>query len=322
MGRSKSCPETVSRRGAPWVAIIVGVVGSGSSGLSAVPTGRGQRPSGARRRPEHVLEPGCRDHHQPRPRRPSGAGVSLPVDDLVTGMSGTVSDIDVSLSGFSHAGRQRRRHPPGRPRWPERHPVLGSRRCHHGGGRQQRGCHVRRQRPLRRSAVLNHRRDGELPADRPGRGRDGCRLTFPAPAPSPSANTTLAGAFSGTTPNGTWSLFVVDDTDGDDGTMSGGWSLVVTTTATAAPTTTTLVSSPNPSTTGSSVAFTATVTSAGSPVTTGTLTFTDGPTGLATNVSLNASGRRHSRPAASMSAPTRSRPPTTGQPRCSPARAR
>ncbi|HEY0545655.1 MAG TPA: hypothetical protein VGC91_09785, partial [Pyrinomonadaceae bacterium] len=35
--------------------------------------------------------------------------------------------------------------------------------------------------------------------------------TFPAPAPAPSANTTLAAAFNGIDPNGTWSLYVVDD---------------------------------------------------------------------------------------------------------------
>lgn len=48
--------------------------------------------------------------------------------------------------------------------------------------------------------------------------------TFPAPAPAPSANTTLA-TFNGTNPNGTWSLYVVDDAGGDSGSIAGGWCL-------------------------------------------------------------------------------------------------
>jgi subtilisin-like proprotein convertase family protein len=45
---------------------------------------------------------------------------------------------------------------------------------------------------------------------------------FPAPAPVPSGATQLA-AFNGTNPNGTWSLYVVDDAGDDSGNISGGW---------------------------------------------------------------------------------------------------
>ena len=62
--------------------------------------------------------------------------------------------------------------------------------------------------------------------------------TFPAPAPAPSAATTLA-TFNGSDPNGTWSLFVVDDAGGDTGSMAGGWCLEL---ATAPPTAVTLSS--------------------------------------------------------------------------------
>ncbi|MBE2198540.1 MAG: DUF4397 domain-containing protein, partial [Anaerolinea sp.] len=48
--------------------------------------------------------------------------------------------------------------------------------------------------------------------------------TFPAPAPAPSAETQLA-VFNNTNPNGTWSLYVVDDTGGDSGQIAGGWCL-------------------------------------------------------------------------------------------------
>ena len=52
--------------------------------------------------------------------------------------------------------------------------------------------------------------------------------SFPSPAPTPSSNTTLASAFDGTTPNGTWSLYVTDNVSGDTGSMSG-WSVTITT---------------------------------------------------------------------------------------------
>jgi subtilisin-like proprotein convertase family protein len=59
---------------------------------------------------------------------------------------------------------------------------------------------------------------------------------MPAPAPAlpysqpPSAGTaTLNGTFGGINPNGTWKLFVVDFIEGDEGSIGGGWSLDITT---------------------------------------------------------------------------------------------
>lgn len=60
--------------------------------------------------------------------------------------------------------------------------------------------------------------------------------TFPAPAPAPSANTTLAAAFGGTNPNGVWQLFMVDDLGADMGVLGNGWSMNITTTGTSATT--------------------------------------------------------------------------------------
>jgi subtilisin-like proprotein convertase family protein len=51
--------------------------------------------------------------------------------------------------------------------------------------------------------------------------------TFPAPAPVPNATVALAN-FNGTMPNGTWSLYVVDDAGLDVGRLAGGWSLDIT----------------------------------------------------------------------------------------------
>ena len=54
--------------------------------------------------------------------------------------------------------------------------------------------------------------------------------TFPAPAPTPSGGSALS-VFNGISPNGTWSLYIVDDSGGDAGSISGGWCLDLTTVA-------------------------------------------------------------------------------------------
>jgi subtilisin-like proprotein convertase family protein len=121
---------------------------------------------------------------------------------------------------------------------------------------------------------------------------------FPPPAPAgpynhpaPAGGSTFANIFNGANPNGTWSLYVVDDVAGDIGTIAGGWSLTFTTSGDA-PTMTTLASSLNPSLTGQSVTFTAAVkrVSNSAPVTNGTVTFREGATPLAANVALNTNG--------------------------------
>ncbi len=49
-------------------------------------------------------------------------------------------------------------------------------------------------------------------------------VSFPAPAPSGAYGSTLK-AVNGQSPNGVWSLYVLDDAAGDAGLIAGGWSL-------------------------------------------------------------------------------------------------
>lgn len=123
---------------------------------------------------------------------------------------------------------------------------------------------------------------------------------FPAPGPAtvndpaPEGVATLASTFNGVAPNGNWNLFVIDDSlGGGVSTISGGWSIDITA-GSAAATTTTLTSNINPAQTGQTITFTSTTTQTigGAPVNAGTVSFTNNGVAIAgcTAVAVNASG--------------------------------
>ena len=59
-------------------------------------------------------------------------------------------------------------------------------------------------------------------------GKDGATDPFSAPAPAGPFGASLS-AFNGTSPNGSWNLFVEDDEAVDVGSIASGWALIITT---------------------------------------------------------------------------------------------
>ncbi|HEV2761211.1 MAG TPA: hypothetical protein VGV86_16750, partial [Acidimicrobiales bacterium] len=102
--------------------------------------------------------------------------------------------------------------------------------------------------------------------------------TFPGAAPAPGTATTLS-VFDGLSPNGEWRLYVVDDDPGppEPGDFGGGWCLDITTSDTSTSSTV----APTSSTSSSTPTSTSTSTSTSStmpPISTSTSTSTTMPT--------------------------------------------
>ena len=85
---------------------------------------------------------------------------------------------------------------------------------------------------------------------------------FPAPAPAAPYATALS-AFNGFDPNGTWSLYVFDDTSGDNGLIQTGWTLSVYTVNPTVDLAVSLVGAPDPVVLGNRITYTTTITNQG-----------------------------------------------------------
>src|SRR5688500_8216399 len=155
-----------------------------------------------------------------------GVAAPYPATITVSGFTGTITDLDVSLLGFVHT-------------FPDDVDVMlvG---------------------PTGAAAVFLSDAGGHAPVPGPGANlslddvgaaviRDGRPMvagtflpssftagdTFPAPAPAPPGTSALS-VFDGTDPNGVWSLYAVDDLGADVGAIQGGWSMDITTSTTPA----------------------------------------------------------------------------------------
>jgi hypothetical protein len=155
-----------------------------------------------------------------------GVAAPYPATITVSGFTGTITDLDVSLLGFVHT-------------FPDDVDVMlvG---------------------PTGAAAVFLSDAGGNAPVPGPGANLrfddegaavipDGGPMvagtflpssftagdTFPAPAPAPPGTSALS-VFDGTDPNGVWSLYAVDDLGADVGAIQGGWSMDITTSTTPA----------------------------------------------------------------------------------------
>src|SRR2546427_4810492 len=158
----------------------------------------------------------------------SGAGTPYPSTINVSGTAGTISQVTVKLDGYTHT-------------YPDDVDVLlvsptGQKvvvLSDAGGGGDINNVSL----TLSDGAAAALPDSGQIVSGTFKPTNFGTGDTFPAPAPAGPYGATLS-AFNGSSANGVWSLFVVDDAAVDQGAFSGGWTLTITTVggAPAAPT--------------------------------------------------------------------------------------
>ena len=150
-----------------------------------------------------------------------GQGVPYPSSIQVSGLVGTVADVKVTLSGFGHE-------------FPDDVDILLV------GPAGQSVVLMADMGGFDTVGNVSLTFDDAAPAPvpdetlivsgsyRPTREKRCCLFDGTAPAPA-APHAAALSAFDGTDPNGTWSLFVFDDGVGDQGALSGGWSLEIST---------------------------------------------------------------------------------------------
>ena len=152
----------------------------------------------------------------------NSAALIYPSQIQVSGLSGVVSHVSVTLSNLSHA-------------YPDDLDILlvapGGRSTllmSDVGGSSASVQHINL--VLDDDAAVSLADSGPITSGtyKPTDANGGDGDIFPAPAPSGPFGKTLS-ALNGIDPNGAWSLFVRDDAFGDLGSLAGGWSLNITT---------------------------------------------------------------------------------------------
>ena len=146
----------------------------------------------------------------------SGSATPYPSNITISGLAGTVADVNVSLFGFTHAN-------------PDDVDILlvgpaGQKMILLFGCWWH--CNISGVNLVLDDSAANSLSDnglltsGTFKPTNFGSGSD----TFPSPAPAGPYGSLLS-VFQGTNPNGMWSLYVVDDANPRSGSFAGGWSL-------------------------------------------------------------------------------------------------
>ncbi|MFQ3582615.1 S8 family serine peptidase [Chloracidobacterium validum] len=151
----------------------------------------------------------------------SGPATPYPSTITVSGVSGTVSKVTVSINGYNHT-------------FPDDVDVLlvgpGGQQCvlmSDAGG----SADVVNVNLVFDDAAASLLPDATLITSGTYRPTNyGATDNFPAPGPGSVTQATPAlSVFNGVDPNGVWNLYVVDDLGGDVGNFAGGWSLTIQT---------------------------------------------------------------------------------------------
>jgi len=160
----------------------------------------------------------------------SGTATPFPSTIAVSGLTGTITDLNVKINSFSHT-------------FPDDVALLlvspdGSRKfilqSDSGGGADA----VNLTYTFDDQAANGIPDDGPMPVNnssvRPSSIGDNDEMPPPAPAapysqPASAGTATLNSTFGGVALNGNWNLFVVDFVEGDGGSIGSGWSLDITT---------------------------------------------------------------------------------------------
>lgn len=138
----------------------------------------------------------------------------------VSGISGVVVDVDVTLWGFSHDDPQN-----------SDMLLVGP------GGQSVRIISDAGGDPAlaNLNLTIDDEASGLIPFDtatsgsyRPSNWYDSSSDSMPSPAPSGPYAETMS-VFDGVDPNGDWALYIVDDSSGRSGVVAGGWSLAIAT---------------------------------------------------------------------------------------------
>jgi subtilisin-like proprotein convertase family protein len=192
-------------------AVIIGVIalGGGDEPEPPPPTGpTGQVPP----------EPTVLSNAEAITIPDSGPATPYPSTIEVSGLQGTVSDVNVTVTGLTHG-------------FPDDVDMLlvgpGGQNvvlaADAGGGED-----ANAQTLTFDDGAAGTLRDENAPRSDAVRPQSfGLGFEGPAPAPAAPFGETLA-VFNGTDPNGTWQLFVFDDAGSDEGEIAGGWSLEIT----------------------------------------------------------------------------------------------